>query len=227
MTFTPLLGVSTVVKRFLHEKSDDRYKVVMTIDDVEHYSDDEKKTIIASYPAHEAEARVKGIPALGSGRVFPVTEEKIAIENREFPPHWPRIGRMDFGWDRPFAAVELVWDRDSDTVLNATIAKHKGIEIMGLWNGQQSSRLARSIVSNLSSATGFTTYFSAQTYQVRISSTLPIWATIGTTAVVTANSAAAYIPANVPEYFAVTSGQVLNYISTSTSSGYVTVSETT
>ncbi len=40
MTFTPLQGVSTVVKRFLHEKSDDRFKVVMTIDDVEHYSDD-------------------------------------------------------------------------------------------------------------------------------------------------------------------------------------------
>jgi phage terminase large subunit-like protein len=57
MTFTPLLGVSTVVKRFLHEKSDDRHKVVMTIDAVEHYSDDDKKTIIASYPAHELEAR--------------------------------------------------------------------------------------------------------------------------------------------------------------------------
>ena len=23
---------------------------------------------------------------------------------------------MDFGWDHPFAAVELVWDRDTDTV---------------------------------------------------------------------------------------------------------------
>src|SRR5215813_12576996 len=116
MTFTPLLGVSTVVKRFLHEKSSDRYKVVMTIDDVEHYSDDEKKTIIASYPAHEAEARVKGIPVLGSGRVFPVAEETLAIDQRDLPPHWPRIGGMDFGWDHPFAAVELAWDRDSDVV---------------------------------------------------------------------------------------------------------------
>src|SRR5262245_37395060 len=116
VTFTPLQGVSTVVKRFLHEKSDDRYKVVMTIDDVGHYTEDEKKTIIASYPAHEAEARVKGIPVLGSGRVFPVTEETIAIENRDFPSHWPRIGGLDFGWDHPFAAVELVWDRESDVV---------------------------------------------------------------------------------------------------------------
>jgi phage terminase large subunit-like protein len=30
LTFTPLQGVSTVVKRFLHKKSDDRHKVVMT-----------------------------------------------------------------------------------------------------------------------------------------------------------------------------------------------------
>src|SRR5215467_11819222 len=116
MTFTPLQGVSTVVKRFLHEKSDDRHKTIMTIDDVEHYSADEKKTIIASYPAHEAEARVKGIPVLGSGRIFPVAEETIAIEHRDFPKHWPRIGGMDFGWDHPFAAVEIVHDRDSDVV---------------------------------------------------------------------------------------------------------------
>ena len=33
-------------------------------------------------------------------------------------------------------------------------------------------------------------------------------------------TSAALIPANVPEYFQVTPGQVLNFISTSTSSGY-------
>ena len=71
LTFTPLQGVSTVVKRFLHEKSDDRHKTVMTIDDVEHYSEDEKKKIIASYPAHEAEARIKGIPVLGCWQNLP------------------------------------------------------------------------------------------------------------------------------------------------------------
>jgi len=97
VTFTPLQGVSTMVKRFLHDQSADRHRTIMTIDDVEHYSDDEKRTIIASYPAHEAEARVKGIPVLGSGRVFPVAEETLTIEQRDFPSHWPRIGGMDFG----------------------------------------------------------------------------------------------------------------------------------
>jgi hypothetical protein len=34
----------------------------MTIDDVEHYCEEEKRKIIASYPTHELEARTKGIP---------------------------------------------------------------------------------------------------------------------------------------------------------------------
>jgi phage terminase large subunit-like protein len=108
MTFTPLLGMSEVVRRFLQERSDARHITSMTIDDVQHYSEEEKATIIASYPPHELEARTKGIPILGSGRIFPVPEHALAIEHQEFPPHWPRIGGMDFGWDHPFAAVELV-----------------------------------------------------------------------------------------------------------------------
>jgi phage terminase large subunit-like protein len=116
MTFTPLLGMSEVVRRFLTERSPDRHITSMTIDDVVHYTEDEKKKIIASYPPHELEARTKGIPVLGSGRIFPVPEDTIACDHREFSPHWPRIGGMDFGWDHPFAAVELVWDRDTDTV---------------------------------------------------------------------------------------------------------------
>jgi phage terminase large subunit-like protein len=116
MTFTPLLGMSEVVRRFLLEKSPDRSVVQMTLDDVDHYTKDEKEKIAASYAPHEREARTKGVPTLGSGRIFPVAESMIAIEQRDFPRHWPRIGGMDFGWTHPFAAVELVWDRDSDTV---------------------------------------------------------------------------------------------------------------
>lgn len=102
---------------------------------------------------------------------------------------------------------------------------------MAQWEGQPASRLGRSIVTAVATAlvntTTFTTPFAAQTYQVRVVSTLPIWATIGSSAAVTAGSAAAYLPANSPEYFAVTSGQVLNFISTSTSTGYVTFTEMT
>src|SRR5262245_55619456 len=98
------------------------------------------------------------------------------------------------------------------------------------WKGQPASRLGRSIVTQIATAqtntTLFSTPFDSQTYQIRIVHNLTggIWATIGSTAVVTANSAAAFIPGSVPEYFAVSSGQVVNFISTSTSTGYVTIS---
>jgi len=111
--------VSAVVQRFLSSSSavhPDRAVVCATIDDAPHFSEADKARIAASYAPHELEARTKGVPVLGSGRIFPVKEETLAIEHREFPRHWPRIGGMDFGWDHPFAAVELVWDRDTDTV---------------------------------------------------------------------------------------------------------------
>jgi phage terminase large subunit-like protein len=116
MTFTPLLGMSETVRRFLLEPSPDRNVTTMIIDDAGHFSDEERARIIASYPAHEREARTKGVPTLGSGRIFPIAGENIAIEQRTFPKHWARIIGCDFGWDHPFAAVELVWDRETDTV---------------------------------------------------------------------------------------------------------------
>lgn len=93
-----------------------RSVVTMTIDDVEHYSDKEKAAIVASYPAHEREARAKGIPTMGSGRIFPVTEELITVPPRPVPKHWAEIIGIDFGWDHPTAAVKLAWDRDTDTI---------------------------------------------------------------------------------------------------------------
>jgi phage terminase large subunit-like protein len=116
LTFTPLAGMSEVVRRFLLEPSPDRHVTTMTIDDALHFAPEQREQIIRSYPAHEREARTRGIPTLGSGRIFPVVEEQIACERIEIPNHWPIIGGMDFGWDHPFAAVELAHDLDTDTV---------------------------------------------------------------------------------------------------------------
>jgi hypothetical protein len=105
---------------------------------------------------------------------------------------------------------------------------------MSQYYAQQASRLGRSIVTQVATAqtnaTQSTTGFSAQTYQVRVYHTLNgtagIWATIGSTGTdVTANSSATLLPAGWPEYFAATSGQHFNFISTSTSTGYVVVTE--
>jgi phage terminase large subunit-like protein len=116
LTFTPLQGMSSVVQRFLLETHPDRTVISATIDDALHFTGAEREQIASSYRPHERDARTKGVPVLGSGRIFPVSEELIACDAIEIPGHWPRIGAMDFGWDHPFAAVELAWDRDNDTV---------------------------------------------------------------------------------------------------------------
>src|ERR1700704_382967 len=76
---TPLDGVTEVVRRFLHEKNPDRHVTQATIDDAPHFTAADKKRIVASYLPHEAEARIKGVPVLGSGRIFPLPEESISI----------------------------------------------------------------------------------------------------------------------------------------------------
>lgn len=88
----------------------------MTIDDAEHYTAEQRQSIIDSYPEHEREARIKGIPSMGSGRVFPVAEEAIVCDPIPIPAHWVQIVGIDFGWDHPFGAVRLAWDRDNDIV---------------------------------------------------------------------------------------------------------------
>ena len=142
VTFTPLLGMSEVVKRYLLDKPTGTTVTTMTIEDAEHYSPEQRSAIVASYPEHEREARAKGIPILGSGRVFPVAEDAIKVTAFPIPPHWSRIVAIDFGIDHPTAAVWLAWDRDADSIYvtdayrmrDANIAIHAAaIRARGEW----------------------------------------------------------------------------------------------
>ncbi len=116
LTFTPLKGMSEVVRRFLQEKPAGTVVTNMTIHDAAHYTPEQRAAIIATYPAHEREARINGTPTLGSGRIFPLADEVVQEAQIRLEPHWPRIAGIDFGWDHPTAVVWLAWDRDNDTV---------------------------------------------------------------------------------------------------------------
>lgn len=118
LTATPLLGMTSVMGQFYPRPTTaERHLTQMTIEDAEHYSPEQRAKIVAAYPEHEREARAKGIPMLGSGRVFPVAESAIKETGIALPRHWPRICGIDFGHgDHPTAAAWLAWDRDSDVV---------------------------------------------------------------------------------------------------------------
>lgn len=126
LTFTPLLGMSEVVKRFLIEKPPGTSVTQMTIDDAGHYTQAQREAIIASYPIHQRKARSMGIPTMGSGVVFPIDEDLIRIDPFEIPAYWPQLGGLDFGWDHPSAGVRVAHDRDNDILY--VVACHRARE---------------------------------------------------------------------------------------------------
>lgn len=93
-----------------------RHVTRMQIEDAPHIDEKQREAIIASYPLHERDARVKGLPALGSGRVFPVAEDDILMDAEDIPGTFRMINGIDFGWEHPTAAVTLAHNADEDTL---------------------------------------------------------------------------------------------------------------
>lgn len=147
VTFTPLKGMSKVVKRFMREKSPDRTTTTMEIEDAEHYTPEQRLKIVAAYPEHEREARSRGIPTRGSGVCFPIPEKDISWTPSALPKHWKRIAGLDFGWDHPTATIWLTHDADTDTlyltdcyrvrqqtpIVHAAAIKARGAKIPVAW----------------------------------------------------------------------------------------------
>jgi hypothetical protein len=82
--------------------------------DAPHISPDKAKRLLESYPVHQRDMRSKGIPMLGHGRIYDLSEEFLTCDAFPIPKHFYVINGMDFGWDHPQAHIQLVWDRDSD-----------------------------------------------------------------------------------------------------------------
>lgn len=147
ITFTPLQGMSDVVQKFIRHKVPGTAFVNMTIEDAEHYTPEERAKIVAGYPEHEREARAKGIPMMGSGRIFPVPEAMLKEGIFQIPAYWTRIVGMDFGWDHPTAAAWIAYNRDQDVahiydcyrvkettpILHAAAVKTRGAWIPVAW----------------------------------------------------------------------------------------------
>lgn len=174
MTFTPLHGMSGVVMKFLDEQEvgTSRGHIVMGLDDRPDFTPEQRAAILAKYPEHERDARAKGLPMLGSGRVFTVLPEALYDEPREYiSPQWVKLWGIDFGIDHPFAGVLTAWDRDTDVfyILDAFKLKNQshrehaarmkpiGIEVPVAWPSDGNSRQKDGvIVKNLYKGEGLT-----------------------------------------------------------------------
>jgi hypothetical protein len=123
LTFTPLLGVTDIVRDFLEERESDtgKFTVQATWDDVPHLSEAAKTELLASIPEYQREARSKGVPQLGSGAIYQVPESDIVVPDFEIPPHYPRAYGLDVGWNK----TSSVWGaRNNDTGVIYLYSEH-------------------------------------------------------------------------------------------------------
>jgi phage terminase large subunit-like protein len=114
LTFTPENGRTELVVQFMDTPSRAQFCMQKGWDDAPHLSESVKKDLLDSFPAHQREMRTKGVPMLGHGRIYDISEDAIVCDPFEMPKHWAVINGMDFGYDHPQSQVQLVWDRDGD-----------------------------------------------------------------------------------------------------------------
>lgn len=123
-TFTPMEGMSETCMFFLENGAipedgvvteTGRYVKMLSWHDAPHLSEEEKAEMLKAIPEYQRKARTTGIPALGSGAIYPIAEENIIVDPFPIPPFWPKCYALDVGWSRT-AALWAAWDRESDVV---------------------------------------------------------------------------------------------------------------
>src|ERR1022692_373787 len=108
-TFTPLAGMSDVVKSFLEPENEEaaavKHQTRCNWEQVPHLDADAKAQLLAPTPLAQRDARTKGIPQLGAGAIYPLAESEILVPHFNIPAHWPRSYGLDVGWNR----TAVVW----------------------------------------------------------------------------------------------------------------------
>ena len=116
ITMTPEEGMTQVVSQFMNNIAVGQSITQAGWDDALHFTSEMKEQKLAAFSPHEREMRSKGTPLMGAGLVFDTPEDQIVIEPIEIPRHWPQIVGIDFGWDHPFGAGKIAWDRENDCI---------------------------------------------------------------------------------------------------------------
>jgi len=121
-TFTPLEGMSDVVMTFMPDGKvpgrdglfhGQKFVISATWDDAPHLSKDQREQLWAEIPPYQRDARSRGIPQLGSGAIYPMSEEDVSVPDFEIPDYWPRFYALDYGWNWT-ACLWFAHDFDSD-----------------------------------------------------------------------------------------------------------------
>jgi terminase large subunit-like protein len=76
-----------------------RYVVMCAWSEVPHLTKAAQDELLRSIPPHQRDARSKGVPQLGSGVIYPVSEDDLRVKDFRIPSHWRRGYALDTGWN--------------------------------------------------------------------------------------------------------------------------------
>jgi len=114
LTMTPLSGMTEVCELFLKDATGKLSVTTAGWNDATHLTEEAKDEMRASLPPHEIEAREKGIPTVGVGKIYTFKQEEISCEPFELPSYYRLAYGLDFGWNNT-AAVWGAYNPDTDT----------------------------------------------------------------------------------------------------------------
>jgi len=126
LTFTPESGVTELVSQYLDNRQVGQHLQNVTWDDAPHLNKDTKKQLLAAIPEYQRDMRSKGIPVLGEGMVFALSEEVIKCEPFEIPAHYKKLCAIDFGITHPTTVVWTAYNPDTDTIYVFDCYKKEG-----------------------------------------------------------------------------------------------------
>lgn len=138
LTFTPENGRTELVVKFMDDPGKGQFFMQKGWDDAPHLSEEVKEKLLDSFPAHQREMRTKGVPMLGHGRIYDLSESFISVDPFELPSHFQVIGGMDFGYDHPQAQVKLAIDLDNDIIYLTNAWKQSKCSATDAWSATKS-----------------------------------------------------------------------------------------
>lgn len=138
LTFTPENGKTELVCQFMDEENPGQAMLTATWDDAPHMTEEKKKLILANYPPYQRLMRSKGVPLMGTGLIFEIDEELVKCDRFDIPLHFKIINGMDFGWDHPWAMVQLAIDEENDVIYVTHAFKRSKLEPHNAWRAVKS-----------------------------------------------------------------------------------------
>ena len=132
-TFTPENGRTELVIKFMDDSSKDQFFMQKGWLDAPHITKEKRERMLEQYPAHQRDMRTKGVPMLGHGRIYDLSEEFITCDPFEIPSHWYINNGMDFGWDHPQSHIQMVEDRDTGTIYITKTYKASKVSANDAW----------------------------------------------------------------------------------------------